>query len=704
MVKAYEDNFLMSSIPFDECFETICSVSAEDDKAADLTKISGSDDTTDLTDVAPPLEYDLEAELAQALNAEPQEVQSVASESSEPSMEFTGLIEDEFDRALTEQAALLEQEVAADAQEISAELPAVDPEPTAAPAFVTEPADAATAVESPVREPAPVAAEPASEDKNSAFADQLAKLLSEQDTAPLEEVAAPSVVEAELTVPSPEVESAATLSPKLPVFQPETSETVIEVAESSEVAEVSEMARDYSDPAADFQDFGDSAEPTIPAPAPVVPEPFPRSFDAKPMDAVLGASAALGAAAIGASSASADDQDQQLPPAATLGTVPQEPVHIPEPQPEPVFGDVGEPHQEELVIPSADMLGPRVEQSSGGKKVAFVVLALALLGGVGATASSFILDSDADAPVLMADGGAVKVKPKEAGGQVVPNQDQTVYKTVGGKLQKPAQPKLADDTEKPIEIAKVAPHKSESRVSDAQTSEGGATGRLVPRTVRTSVVKPDGTIIVSEPESDKTTVDLARLQPAADTKPKPVKTIAISSSDVSTGTGTDNNTVAATPAKPKDSTMPSGVVEIRASEPKPAAKPVEPVKTAKVETKAPQPVKRVAPTKVKPVKVDKKPVKKEKPKAKVVKQAAASSPYAVQISSQRSPEAAQSAWRKLSKRYASVLSGQTPDIRRVNIEGKGVYYRVRVPSASKKVANSLCSKLKKRGGSCFVTR
>ena len=78
--------------------------------------------------------------------------------------------------------------------------------------------------------------------------------------------------------------------------------------------------------------------------------------------------------------------------------------------------------------------------------------------------------------------------------------------------------------------------------------------------------------------------------------------------------------------------------------------------------------------------------------------------WVMQISSQRSAEAAQSTYNSLKRRFAGLLGNRGVDIRRAKIEGKGIFYRVRIPAGSKKQAASLCSKYKSAGGSCYITR
>ena len=81
-----------------------------------------------------------------------------------------------------------------------------------------------------------------------------------------------------------------------------------------------------------------------------------------------------------------------------------------------------------------------------------------------------------------------------------------------------------------------------------------------------------------------------------------------------------------------------------------------------------------------------------------------SSAWKVQISSQRSRSAAEASYTNLKSRFGSVLGDSLADIQKTDIEGKGIFYRVKLLAESKTEANKLCSSLKNAGGSCFVTR
>ena len=78
--------------------------------------------------------------------------------------------------------------------------------------------------------------------------------------------------------------------------------------------------------------------------------------------------------------------------------------------------------------------------------------------------------------------------------------------------------------------------------------------------------------------------------------------------------------------------------------------------------------------------------------------------FSVQISSRRTEEAARLSWEKISSRFVYILGGLTPDIRPTEIEGRGIFYRVRIPAETREAAINLCTQLKNAGGDCFVVR
>ncbi|HFB54748.1 MAG TPA: hypothetical protein ENJ46_02400 [Hellea balneolensis] len=80
--------------------------------------------------------------------------------------------------------------------------------------------------------------------------------------------------------------------------------------------------------------------------------------------------------------------------------------------------------------------------------------------------------------------------------------------------------------------------------------------------------------------------------------------------------------------------------------------------------------------------------------------------YVVQVASLRSRGEATTAWNELKAGFNDVVTAQYyADIKRVDLDSKGIYYRLRVSgSADKLAAKKLCARLKARGQDCIVTK
>ncbi len=78
--------------------------------------------------------------------------------------------------------------------------------------------------------------------------------------------------------------------------------------------------------------------------------------------------------------------------------------------------------------------------------------------------------------------------------------------------------------------------------------------------------------------------------------------------------------------------------------------------------------------------------------------------WAVQVSSQRTPEEAQAAYKNLRNKFPDLLEGRQMAVQRADLGDKGTFYRVRITAPNKEDAGKFCDSLKAAGGSCFVTR
>jgi hypothetical protein len=207
--------------------------------------------------------------------------------------------------------------------------------------------------------------------------------------------------------------------------------------------------------------------------------------------------------------------------------------------------------------------------------------------------------------------------------------------------------------------------KSEDRIEqvaeDKLTETEAEMIAVAPKRVRTMVVKPDGTLVPRE-------------------VPAPAPTAA---------SAQDTMTVSSAPAaampdiRGADPVTPSSA-PVATSRPQPAARPAQQPQAA-----APQQLAAADPAPAQPT---------------AAAAAGGSSEWSMQIASQPTAEGAQSSYRDLLQRYGSVLNGRGVQIVKAEIEGKGTYYRVRIPAATKNDAIALCGKYKAAGGSCFVSK
>ena len=318
----------------------------------------------------------------------------------------------------------------------------------------------------------------------------------------------------------------------------------------------------------------------------------------------------------------------------------------------------------------ADLSGDEFveEKSSGNLKYAVVALVLALVSGLGVAGYGFFGPNEGGVgngePVLIkADSDPVKVKPENPGGRVVENQDKASYSEVDGNSPSGVdQEVLVSKTEEPADLGTPAVNESKGderlESQDEQPKQDTDVAGIVPRKVKTLTVKPDGTIVMVDAEPTVTTASEVIPEVVEIETVKPVELAAI------------------------DGAQSSGKIKVPEASPLPKPKAAEP-----------KPV----------VSSDPKPV--EQPTTQTTQTPAVTkSEYVVQVSSQRSAEAAQASYQNLKSRFPGVFSGRSIAVKRANIEGKGTFYRVRVQAASKADAGNFCAQLKSAGGSCFVTR
>ena len=362
--------------------------------------------------------------------------------------------------------------------------------------------------------------------------------------------------------------------------------------------------------------------------------------------------------------------------------------------------------QNELEIDQAlvGALMPQKKKSSGFKMAA-IALGGAVAIGAGVVGYGLIGNnsSNGDPVLVRADQSDFKVKPDQPGGREIANQDQPVYVSMNGKKTvADSQEKLVSSNVKPVDLESGNESdnlsKSSERLSNskANANQNAANAFIQPRKVKTVIVRADGTIITSQGTK------------VADLGAVPADELSAARSPVDQNNSVDGavgtNIIPVPTANPFVAKNPVSANQVRVADPNKlvtnsnaAATPVNTLTTAAEQEVQSQVVKTVAvsPQQVRTTALDNR-----------INNALATNPgaYKVQISSQRSQEAAEATYQNLKQKFPDLLNGQPREIRAVNVEDKGTFYRVQIPVGDMPEAANFCKRYKAAGGSCFVTR
>jgi len=142
-------------------------------------------------------------------------------------------------------------------------------------------------------------------------------------------------------------------------------------------------------------------------------------------------------------------------------------------------------------------------------KILLAFAAVLMIGVVGAAGAYFLseISTEEDTDIVVAaDPSPVRVKPSDPGGKEIPNQDRTVYETIiAPEVIKENSEALVDRSETLVVGGGEGPVREAPRVilpgPNNNTPVSATRPPQGPRTVRTVVVRPDGTI-VADPQTD----------------------------------------------------------------------------------------------------------------------------------------------------------------------------------------------------------
>lgn len=352
--------------------------------------------------------------------------------------------------------------------------------------------------------------------------------------------------------------------------------------------------------------------------------------------------------------------------------------------------------------------------------------------------------------VIVADKDPIKVVPENRGGVTVPNQDKAVYDRVAGNVvEDPKQDSLLSSKEEPIDVvqrtlipetlplegAEDSDDVSPTPVGETEdarllgnetatdtTAETDATAGVSPRKVRTMIVKSDGTLVPRETVVEETaaatdTTERSVLaEPTGTTRSanlnldnmKPVTQTPVETAQDAAATGQD----AATPVTAETTT--DGLADPPVRVVKTTKIDETQVDNTKVDDKAPIPESRPVdqPVNIVGTVTDQGNVRESSNETATAAdtsqqtQVAAVQPgsYVMQIASLPSEAEAKKSYASLSSKFGGVIGGRGVDIKKVEVAGKGTFYRVRIPVGSKDEAAALCVKYRSAGGTCLISK
>ena len=297
-----------------------------------------------------------------------------------------------------------------------------------------------------------------------------------------------------------------------------------------------------------------------------------------------------------------------------------------------------------------------------------LVVAVAAVGGIVAAGWKLVggrhgLATGGGVPEIRAENQPIKVRPEDRGGMQVPNQDKLVYRSM-------------------------------EQEGDVQggAGQGGKVERLLapPEEPRPPSSRPDTPVAAAPPAPAL----------AAGNEPPPPQSTAlpqVSQAPLPPAPSQADTRKFSDIMKEPETASPSKPTEHKAQpESKPvAAKPAEPkpVEVKPAPQPAPQPAVQAAP----PTPPAAAPQATPKRTASL-----AGGDYVVQLGAVRSADAADKEWSRILHANSDLLTGLNPDVVRVDLPGKGTFWRVRAGSLSDQAARQLCQQLTARNQGCIV--
>lgn len=297
---------------------------------------------------------------------------------------------------------------------------------------------------------------------------------------------------------------------------------------------------------------------------------------------------------------------------------------------------------------------------------------------------------DEPLPVVRAEDGPDKVRPEDPGGMDVPHQDKLVMNETGegdgetaeNLLPPPETPQDPDDGAAPADgTAADGSDAAQNAEADAAERDAGANGRQTAQAETAQAETEQTETAQAEPEQTETEQTETDQTGMPETPPAP--------SESADTDGTGDGAAAETAPETKPETAEPEAAEPEAAEPETA----EPDAAAGDDGAGDDGAggdgadgdgadgEPAAPAGARLAEGD----------------------IAVQLAAFRSEEAARGAWDRLQQSHAALLGDQALSLQRVEIEGKGTFWRVRTgPFPNRATAKDMCAQLEARDQACLV--
>lgn len=377
--------------------------------------------------------------------------------------------------------------------------------------------------------------------------------------------------------------------------------------------------------------------------------------------------------------------DTPSPTPATQQQAPQFPQFQQRPPQQPQPGAPSQRPISQMQIPLEHMIA-EPETGNSLLRTAMMLGVMVLLAVLGwfAYQEAKAPNPDDPVPVLKADSAPFKQAPVDPGGEQIPNKDREVFNALASK-------KSAEEEDKEAISTRPQPEQPINREAlDAIAAMEGEDGAPAKNPLEQPVVKK------AAPKPEPKTEVKKEAKTSADTVEKTVKKEEEKPAPKTENKAVENKVQEKTEEKTANapSTPPASTQQLRADEM--AVAPAEQPTSNKTQQVA-----------------NAQEVIRESEKASVKQQKAASAKLdtssaggrLVQISAVKNEAEAAREWGRLQKRFPQELGALKYRTQRVDLPGKGTFYRVQAgPVASHEAAKSLCTKLTAKKQGCIIVR